>query len=91
MTPILLEGTAKFDLELILWEIPDGLHGFFEYNTDLFEASTIDQLIVHFTSLLKQFATDPDQRILDTNLASKHRDYGVHFTADEDFTFEEAE
>lgn len=89
VTPIPLEGTAKFDLELILWDTSTGLHGFFEYNTDLFEAPTIDQLIVHLTSLLEQFAKDLDQRILDAPLAGERSSGGgVRFEADEGFSFD---
>ncbi|MEO7330263.1 MAG: amino acid adenylation domain-containing protein, partial [Minicystis sp.] len=37
-------ATAKFDLTLSLGETPRGLVGTFEYNTDLFDAATIDRL-----------------------------------------------
>lgn len=43
--------TAKLDLTLELDERPEGIIGCFEYNTDLFEASTISRMISHFQTL----------------------------------------
>ncbi|MBN1567730.1 MAG: amino acid adenylation domain-containing protein, partial [Acidobacteria bacterium] len=37
-------ATAKFDLTLELEESPEGIAGSFEYNTDLFDAPTIDRM-----------------------------------------------
>ncbi len=45
---------AKFDLTLSLTEETDGrLKGFFEYATDLFQASTIERMIRHYQYLLE--------------------------------------
>jgi non-ribosomal peptide synthetase component F len=43
-----LPATSPFDLSLCLRERDGKLVGFFEYNTDLFEPSTIDRMIGHF-------------------------------------------
>ncbi|WP_323135334.1 non-ribosomal peptide synthase/polyketide synthase [Dyella silvatica] len=51
--------TAKFDLSLALTEGKDGLHGDFEYSTDLFELSTIERMAGHFTNLLQAIVADP--------------------------------
>src|SRR4030095_3348218 len=40
-------GTAKFDLSLLMAETAQGLEGVLEYNTDLFEAGTIDRVLGH--------------------------------------------
>jgi hypothetical protein len=55
--------TAKFDLSLDMWEEPDGFKGLFEYNTDLFDATTVAQMAIHFESLLENIAENPDQSI----------------------------
>jgi non-ribosomal peptide synthetase component F len=47
-------------LRLSLWETPDGLHGWFAYNTDLFDAATITRMIGHFETLLHGIAAQPD-------------------------------
>ncbi|TMD63194.1 MAG: amino acid adenylation domain-containing protein, partial [Chloroflexi bacterium] len=64
ISPIDVEcGTAKFDVLLRLQETADALHGYLEYNTDLFEASTIERMMGHFRQLLEAVVTDPDQHI----------------------------
>jgi amino acid adenylation domain-containing protein len=56
---------AHLDLSLWLGEGPQGLVGFLEYNTDLFDAATIARMARHFETLLASITADPDQRILD--------------------------
>jgi amino acid adenylation domain-containing protein len=58
-------GTAKFDLTLSLVEREGGLAGGFEYDSDLFDASTIARLGDHFTVLLSQVAERPEQEVAD--------------------------
>ncbi|WP_343996904.1 SDR family NAD(P)-dependent oxidoreductase, partial [Ideonella azotifigens] len=55
--------TAKFDLTLTLTEDPQGLHGELEYNTDLFEAATIERMAGHFTQLLRAIVEDPERPV----------------------------
>lgn len=60
---------AKFDLTLAMQAAGDGrgldggLRGFWEYNTDLFDAATIERLAHHFQTLLENIVADPDQAI----------------------------
>lgn len=56
-------ASSKFDLTLDLTESPDGLAGWFEYSTDLFEAATIARMAGHFQTLLDGIAADLDQPI----------------------------
>ena len=56
-------ATAKFDLTLELTETSDGLSGFFEYDSDLFEPATIDRLVRHFLTLVEGVAAAPDRRL----------------------------
>ncbi len=56
-------GTAKFDLTFSLAEDPAGLQGWIEYNTDLFDAATIERMAGHFQILLEGIAADPDCHI----------------------------
>ena len=64
-------NTAKFDLTLNLTETFDGLNGYFEYNTDLFEASTITALSEHFQTLLHSIVANPHQAIGELPLLSE--------------------
>jgi len=56
-------GTAKFDLTLGLTEMPEGLVGIFEYNTDLFDRSTIERMAAQFRQLLEEVVRDPARPI----------------------------
>ncbi|HEY0735253.1 MAG TPA: amino acid adenylation domain-containing protein, partial [Herpetosiphonaceae bacterium] len=58
-------GTAKFDLALDLTETADGLGGFIEYSTDLFEIATIERLAEHFQTVLESIVGNPEQRLSD--------------------------
>ncbi|WP_414590227.1 condensation domain-containing protein, partial [Scytonema sp. PCC 10023] len=55
--------TAKFDLTVSMQETQQGLKGLLEYNTDLFDASTITRMLRHFQTLLQGIVTHPQQRI----------------------------
>ncbi|CAG0937718.1 fengycin family lipopeptide synthetase D [Thermoflexales bacterium] len=62
---------AQFDLTLSLIEVPPGLLGTVEYNTDLFERATIQRLIAHFQTLLARLAHRPQQRLSDLDLLTE--------------------
>ncbi|OBP13496.1 hypothetical protein A5320_18285 [Rheinheimera sp. SA_1] len=53
-------GFARLDLALVLTEAgDDGLVGQIEYNTDLFDLRSIEQLFAHFSCLLQQALRQP--------------------------------
>jgi amino acid adenylation domain-containing protein len=56
-------GTAKFDLTLTMDDTERGLVGVVEYNTDLFDASTIERLLGHFQTLLQGIVDHPQQSV----------------------------
>jgi len=51
---------AKFDLFLSILDAGDELIGSIQYNTDLFDDSTIDRMVGHFQTLLGSIVSDPD-------------------------------
>ncbi|PPS41252.1 non-ribosomal peptide synthetase [Chroococcidiopsis sp. TS-821] len=55
--------TAQFDLTFHLVESDSGLIGKLEYNTDLFDESTIVRLLEHFQILLTGIVTNPHQTL----------------------------
>jgi non-ribosomal peptide synthetase component F len=64
VTDLPLENTtAKFDLTLAMVNTDDGLKGVWEYNTDLFESSTIERLAGHFANLLAGIVANPQAQI----------------------------
>ncbi len=56
-------GIALFDLTLVMEESAEGVTGGIEYNTDLFDESTIERMSRHFTILLESLLNDPTQKI----------------------------
>jgi amino acid adenylation domain-containing protein len=64
VAPYVFEAiTAKFELTLTLFELAGGLAGSLEYNTDLFERTTIERMAGHLGRLLKAAVTDQERGI----------------------------
>jgi len=53
-------GTVRHELKLDLTETPEGIQGFFEYKTDLFEESTIARMTQLYETLLDTVIKQPD-------------------------------
>ncbi len=64
------ETAAKFDLTLLVNEIGSDLSLVWEYNTDIFDAATIERMGVHFQTLLEGIVADPQSRLGDLPLLS---------------------
>src|SRR5215469_1658783 len=64
------KGTSLFDLTLCIVESEQGLLMRLEYNTDLFDMSTISRLMERYQNLLETFIADPDERIGEVQLLS---------------------
>ncbi|MBX8605651.1 amino acid adenylation domain-containing protein [Pseudomonas cichorii] len=55
--------TAKFDLSLELYPSPQGYQMRWEYNSDLFDADTIERMAIHFETLAHSAISDPKQPV----------------------------
>ncbi|MBR8840976.1 MAG: amino acid adenylation domain-containing protein, partial [Stigonema ocellatum SAG 48.90 = DSM 106950] len=62
---------AKFDLTLSMSETDQGLVGSWEYNTDLFDGSTISRMAGHFQNLLSAIVENPQQTVGEIPLLSE--------------------
>jgi natural product biosynthesis luciferase-like monooxygenase protein/amino acid adenylation domain-containing protein len=72
LEPTLVEsGTAKFDLTFVLEEAEDGLRGYMEYNTALFEPATIERMLGHYSKLLEGVAKNPQTRLAEIPLLTE--------------------
>jgi amino acid adenylation domain-containing protein len=60
---VIHRGAAAFDLTCTLWESGETVNGHLEYNTELFDAATIERFVEHYRTLLGSIAADADQRI----------------------------
>jgi non-ribosomal peptide synthetase component F/acyl carrier protein len=56
-------ATAKFDLTLSMENTLTGIMGVWEYNTDLFDSSTIERMTGHFVTMLEAIVANPSERI----------------------------
>ncbi|MCB0196701.1 MAG: amino acid adenylation domain-containing protein, partial [Anaerolineae bacterium] len=69
VSPLVVEvERTRFDLDMHLWEVGDTLQGTLMYNTDLFEAATMNRFIGHFQQVLTGIVTDPERSIADLPL-----------------------
>jgi amino acid adenylation domain-containing protein len=57
------KGTSRFDLLLNMMEMEQGLVTSLEYNTDLFNESTIATFLSHFERLLDRVVSNPDVQL----------------------------
>ena len=55
--------SVRVDLELYLWDLPEGLTGFCSYNKDLFDGATIARMLQHFQTLLGAIVKTPQQSV----------------------------
>lgn len=72
-------GTAKFDLSLAFQNTASGLIGDWQYNTDLFDASTIARLAGHFQTLLEGIVANPQQKISSLPLLTEQERHQLLF------------
>jgi amino acid adenylation domain-containing protein len=64
INPIEIETTrSPFDVSLFLRERDGKYFGYFEYSTDLFDASTIERMAGHYQTLLQAAVANPDQSL----------------------------
>ena len=72
ITPMPLElVSARLDLTLMLVNKTDAIEGMIEYNTDLFDKSTITKLIQHINHVLSCLVDNPEQRLDTLQLVSE--------------------
>ncbi|HEY0557546.1 MAG TPA: amino acid adenylation domain-containing protein, partial [Thermoanaerobaculia bacterium] len=58
-------GTSQFDLTLFAAEESAGMQVGVEYNTDLYDAATMDRMLEHYRSLLASAVANPEIRLAD--------------------------
>ncbi|MEH2206128.1 MAG: amino acid adenylation domain-containing protein [Nostoc sp.] len=61
-------GTSQLDIFLSMFEFQDDLTGCLEYNTDIFDATTIANFINNFQTLLENVLANPEQGICELSL-----------------------
>ncbi|WP_375491859.1 amino acid adenylation domain-containing protein [uncultured Nostoc sp.] len=72
ISPLTIDnGSAKFDLTLEITETPQKLFANLEFNTDLFESSTIKRMAGHFQTLLQEIIANPKLRLSELSLLTE--------------------
>ncbi|WP_320772918.1 amino acid adenylation domain-containing protein [Streptomyces sp. CRN 30] len=61
-------GTAKYDVFLHMVPEAGGLHGYWEFSTDLFDRVTAERLTARLTALLAAAVADPDRPLAELDL-----------------------
>lgn len=64
--------TSKGDLYFSLAEQGDHISGRLEFNTDIFDATTMNRFLIHYENLLEEIVRDPTQRASAIELLSKY-------------------
>nr|WP_233466978.1 non-ribosomal peptide synthetase [Dolichospermum flos-aquae] len=55
--------SVRVDLEVYLWDVPEGLGGFCSYNRDLFDGTTIARMMQNFVTLLGAIVDNSQQSV----------------------------
>jgi amino acid adenylation domain-containing protein len=75
---------AKFDLTLVMEERDGELFGTVEYNTDLFEPSTVERMFAQFRALLEDIADNPQEEIQKLSMLSEEETRQLTCAFDDD-------
>jgi amino acid adenylation domain-containing protein len=67
---LVANGTARFEAELTVAEVPAGLAVRVNYNRDLFHAATGQLVADGFTTILRCLGDDPNRAVVDTDIMS---------------------
>lgn len=62
---------TPFDLTVLMAEAGDELVATLEYSDDLFDAATMEQMLIQYRTLLEQIVSDPDQRVSTISLLTE--------------------
>jgi amino acid adenylation domain-containing protein len=73
-------GTSMLDLSLYMWEEEKGLSGSIEYNSDIFDDSTIERMVGHFEVLLGSALANPEKRLSELALLTPSERYQLLVT-----------
>lgn len=75
-TPLMIDnGSSSFDLTLYVEDTKQGLKGFLEYNTDLFNTDTVNRMVGHLQTLLEGIVNNPQQRLSELPLLTNAERY----------------
>ena len=74
-----MEMPIRTDMEMHLWQEGEEIKGFCNYNQDLFEPTTIAQMLSHYQNLLSAAVDTPEQPISQISLLTKEEYHQIVF------------
>ncbi len=76
LTPQMLDSaTAGSDLGLLIWETKNGLLGWWQYSSDLFDADTTTRMVNNYQTLLAAIVANPNQTIGELGLLTEEEQH----------------
>jgi non-ribosomal peptide synthetase component F len=75
---------TRVDLALVMEEGAEGLKGMFQYNTDLFDASTIERFKEHLQAMLEDVVKNPDKELQRIEMLPETKSYNLLQTFNDD-------
>ncbi len=64
------DDNARFDVMFAMWDHPDLIHGWYEYNRDLWDHTTVERLVEGFGLVIEELLADPERRVSELSLLS---------------------
>jgi len=57
------DGNARYDVMFAMWDQPELIMGWYEYNSDLWDATTVSRMVEGFGLVIAALLADPDARL----------------------------
>jgi pristinamycin I synthase-3/4 len=64
------DGNARYDVMFAMWDHPELIHGWYEYNSDLWDKPTVARLAGGFIRLIDELIDNPERPLLEVPLLS---------------------
>ena len=75
MTMVEVESeTAKFDVVVNMWEERGEMHGWIEYNRDIFDESRIERMVQHYENVMREMLDHEDGLVEEISMLSAEED-----------------
>jgi len=86
---LLSTKSAQFDFHLQFWQQDNKLDGFVEFNTDIFDESTIRRLVGHFKKIAAAIIHKPNQKLAQIPILTKEevQQFELWNKTDKEFDF----
>jgi non-ribosomal peptide synthetase component F len=67
-------GTAKFDVVVNMWEERGEMHGWIEYNRDIFDEARIRRMVQHYENVMREMLDHKDGMVEEISMLCVEED-----------------